>query len=565
MPGRLSGRAGALLPLFIADGVVVKFLQPLKLLVQVFLYLAVGAVAVEVVHLRRVVPEVVELPGVDVVAVEMNEFVAAGTDSVVAADGVLSGVFVEMVVDGAAPGLSGRSVPCNQVGEVGVALNVVRYRYSGNLEEGGGVVNVLHEGIHLPVVAAGQMGQQRGAEGFLVHEAFVEPAVLAHVEALVGGVDDEGVLPQAGLDEVVQDAADVAVYGADDAQVVLHVAAVFPFGQGPAGEAVGLELFDDGVVVGVPGGFLLRGHAARDDGRPAIAVLAAWPAASLRAAVHGPSVVFQARIGVYLTLLVGHLQVVDQIHVAVNLHFLGGCGGTAGVVIVEVVRQRDVRIVKCPEVGGVGHPGAVRGLVVQQQAERFLRVASVLQPVEGQVGGDVGGVAGDDAALAVIYKGRVVVLALSDEDVPVVEAGGGGGQVPLADDGGLVAGLAQELGEGLLAAVEGAGVVGESVLVAVLAGEQAGPAGTADGVGHETLREDHARIGQAVDVRGLYEPVAIGADGLVRVVVTHDVDDVERLALVGPAASLSAGRAYCACHRQGQNGLYRPSVFRLLY
>ena len=107
--------------------------------------------------------------------------------------------------------------------------------------------------------------------------------------------------------------------------------------------------------------------------------------------------------------------------------------------------------------------------MVQQQAERPVGVALVLQPVEGQVGGDVGGVAGDDAALAVIYKGRVVVLALSDEDVPVVEAGRVGGQVPLADDRCLVAGLAQELGEGLLAAVEGAGVVGESVLVAVLA------------------------------------------------------------------------------------------------
>ena len=154
--------------------------------------------------------------------------------------------------------------------------------------------------------------------------------------------------------------------------------------------------------------------------------------------------------------------------IAVDLHLLGGCGGTSLVVVVEVVRQGQLCVIEGPEVLQVRHPGAVGRLVVQQQAERPVGVALVLEPVEGQVGGDVGGVAGDDAALAVIYKGGVVVLALSDEDVPVVEAGGVGGQVPLADDGGLVAGLAQELGEGLLAAVEGAGVVGESVLVAVL-------------------------------------------------------------------------------------------------
>ena len=201
--------------------------------------------------------------------------------------------------------------------------------------------------------------------------------------------------------------------------------------------------------------------------------------------------------------------------------------------------------------------------VVQQQAERFLGIALVLEPVEGQVGGDVGGVAGDDAALAVIYKGGVVVLALSDEDVPVVEAGGVGGQVPLADDSGFVAGLAQELWEGLLAAVEGAGVVGESVLVAVLAGEQAGPAGTADGVGHEALREDHARIRQPVDVRGLDQAVPVGADGLIRVVVAHDIDDVERFAGFLPVCFrgiLSASGTYRAGYGHGQDGLYGPFI-----
>ena len=70
---------------------------------------------------------------------------------------------------------------------------------------------------------------------------------------------------------------------------VAHVAAVLPFGEGLAGEAVGLELLDDGVVVGVPDGFLLRGHVPGDD---------VFTVAS--AAVHVPSVFFQLGAGMYV-------------------------------------------------------------------------------------------------------------------------------------------------------------------------------------------------------------------------------------------------------------------------
>ena len=92
-------------------------------------------------------------------AVEMNELIAVGADSVVAAGGVLTGIFVEVVVEGLAPVLAFLDLAGAQEGEVGL------------------------------------VGQQGSAEGFLVHEALVEPAVLTHVEALVGGVDDEGVVP----------------------------------------------------------------------------------------------------------------------------------------------------------------------------------------------------------------------------------------------------------------------------------------------------------------------------------------------------------------------------------
>ena len=62
----------------------------------------------------------------------------------------------------------------------------------------------------------------------------------------------------------------------------------------------------------------------------------------------------------------------------------------------------------------------------------------------------------------------------------------------------------------------------------VLAGQDRGPAGAADRVGHDAAVEPHPLPGQAVDVRRLDQParIVVGADGLVGMVVAEDEDDI---------------------------------------
>ena len=99
----------------------------------------------------------------------------------------------------------------------------------------------------------------------------------------------------------------------------------------------------------------------------------------------------------------------------------------------------------------------------------------------------------------------------------------------LAIDGGLVAGLLEELREGLLVPVEGVAVVHEPVLVAVLARLDDGPAGSAYGVRAETVLKEHALGGELVYVgRGVdgLEPTVVGPDGVRRVVVREDEQNV---------------------------------------
>jgi hypothetical protein len=98
--------------------------------------------------------------------------------------------------------------------------------------------------------------------------------------------------------------------------------------------------------------------------------------------------------------------------------------------------------------------------------------------------------------------------------------------MPFANHGSLVTILLEKLRESQLVAIEGGRVVDEPVGMTVLAGEHAGTARSADGIGHEAIGESYTFIADTVDVRGMDVPLVIRTDGLIRMVITHDIDDV---------------------------------------
>ena len=407
-------------------------------------------------------------------------------------------------------------------GQERLALYVGRNVGTGDVEERRGVVDVLH---HFPdftagLEAVGQAHDERRGIGLLVHEALVEPSVLAHVEALVGGVDHERGVEQTRLAEIVERAAHVVVEALEHLGVVAHVALVLELGEGFAAEVAPVEVGGERVVE--------------------IVVLGA--AAAVEAAYHGQIVVGEARLAARCV----HLRVVHDVHVPVvgYLHLLFGGGLAAGVVVVEGGGQGEGAVLVFADVLQLGQPAAVAGLVVEKEDEGPRAVALVLHPVDGLVGDDVRhvsllayGVAGHGDEVG------VVVVALSRQHVVVVEARGCAHKVPLADERRLVAGLLHEFGHGLLRTVEDAVlVVGKSVLVGVLARDHAGAAGARERVGHVAVDELHAVGGDAVEIGGLDETVVVAAHHLGGVVVGHDVDDV--------VSSLCRG--HCCRQRRGE-------------
>ena len=147
-----------------------------------------------------------------------------------------------------------------------------------------------------------------------------------------------------------------------------------------------------------------------------------------------------------------------------------------------------------------------------------------------------------------------MIDALAGEDVPVVEAGGVGDEVPLADHGGLVAGALEFLGDVIALGVERLFEGVDAVLVAVLAGEDGGAAGRADRVGAEAVGEAHAAVGDAVDVRRLVDAAAVGGDGVGGVVVGHDEEDVGLGALPWRGRRSRAGQSVHGGYKQTCKG-----------
>lgn len=117
-------------------------------------------------------------------------------------------------------------------------------------------------------------------------------------------------------------------------------------------------------------------------------------------------------------------------------------------------------------------------------------------------------------------------------ELDVVEAGGfgvSGGrrhEVEFADAGGLVAiALEQALEHGLGSAIRGV-VDAVFMAVGIAAGEVADAGGDADGGLYEGVRTSEALGGELVEIGGLDEFVAVGAEAIESPLVEHDDEDV---------------------------------------
>ena len=314
--------------------------------------------------------------------------------------------------------------------------------------------------------------------------------MFAEIESLIGRINDDRLAAGPFVVEKLKQPPDALVHRLDAPQVIVHVALVLPahevFALQPRGTEGGVTRF----VVGIPG--------------PAIL---------------GRQVFRRCQLEV------------DRGHRLGDRHVLVVFRLAAPGIIVEQRRRLGIAaIVVVAQVADRRQPLAVGGLVLAHEQKWFGLVA-VLQPVERKLGDDVGGITLMLHPPAVVDHGGVVVHPLPRQDLPLVEAGRVGDQVPLAKDGRLVTGRTEQFGEGRLRTVEATvGIVVETIQVGVLTRQDRRATRPADRVRDDAPVETHPLPGQAIDVRGVDQParVVIGTDGLVGMVVAENEDDVRR-------------------------------------
>ena len=116
-----------------------------------------------------------------------------------------------MVVEAVAPVVGGVAF---EDGDQASALHIIGDRNAGGVEERFGEVEVGDDILvdRAGLGDAGPADEERGLEGLLVHPAFIEPAMLAQVPALVGGIDNNGVVGEARFIKVIEHTADVLIH-----------------------------------------------------------------------------------------------------------------------------------------------------------------------------------------------------------------------------------------------------------------------------------------------------------------------------------------------------------------
>ena len=272
----------------------------------------------------------------------------------------------------------------------------------------------------------------------------------------------------------------------------MHITLILPLRQFLAFQFPGFKIFDNRVIISIPGSFLLRIHTL----------------------IHSASITFQSSFCMNLIFFIRHFQVINKVHILEYVHLLFGSSYTAFIFIIEIFRQWKLHLIKRSQVTSVGHPCTVRGFMMQQQTERFFFLPFVLQPFQRQVRSDIGGIPFYLHFLTIIYKIRIVIITLTNQNIPIIESRGIRGKMPFTNNSSLITCLLQQLREGLLASVKPMRIIYKTILMAMFSRQHTRTAGPAYRVCHKTIGKDNSFIADTVDIGCLYKTVIVGTNSL---------------------------------------------------
>ena len=139
----------------------------------------------------------------------------------------------------------------------------------------------------------------------------------------------------------------------------------------------------------------------------------------------------------------------------------------------------------------------------------------ISEPVKGEVCDDVCDIALIVFFLSQFRHGRIMVIALSGQNIPIIESSwvvnAAVAEVPFSDEGGLISRLLQKLGKSQLSPIHFCSKGGHPVDVVVGSCEDGCTTGTANRIRAKTVVKSYAFVGDAVEIGRLVDAAAIAA------------------------------------------------------
>src|SRR4030095_15844142 len=175
------------------------------------------------------------------------------------------------------------------------------------------------------------------------------------------------------------------------------------------------------------------------------------------------------------------------------------CIGATRIIVPKRRRFENGPFGKLKSISFAGAPFAMGCLVVAHEEEGFVPWP-IAEYIDGKRGDHVSHIAGIDAVTLPIVEDGVFVASLAGQDVPVIEALRIRTQMPFAEHRSVIAGVPEAMGNSAYRRID---VVENwnAIAVAVLPGENCGPAWGTDGIHRGAVAPPQTLPGQSIHVR----------------------------------------------------------------
>ena len=123
----------------------------------------------------------------------------------------------------------------------------------------------------------------------------------------------------------------------------------------------------------------------------------------------------------------------------------------------------------------------------EEQQKWFFCISSIFHPIQGLIGNNISGISLNGDPSFIGNKIRIVILALSGQDLELIDPFGIIAKMEFPKHGCLVSSLLKQLRKGDLGGIEGESIVDLPMHVTVLARQYGSSGWSTDRVGHASI------------------------------------------------------------------------------